>query len=93
MTYLYQLPTSASDELSFCELSYAACLSFAKSEDWKLVQTILIELARIRRHGISEQELAAARAQHMADAESAYREKDQTYSTVSFCLHPCMVTK
>lgn len=50
------------------------------------VQTLLLELARIQRYGISEQEIAAARAQQMADAESAYREKDQTYSTVR---QPC----
>ena len=56
-----------------------------------MLQAILVEIARAQEHGFSQQELDSAIAQEMADAESAYRERGQTYSVVgsppnSFCL-------
>lgn len=50
------------------------------------LQTLLTELARVRCHGFSEAEVAAARSQEMAEAESQYCERDQVYSTVSKLL-------
>lgn len=45
-----------------------------------------MELARVRCHGFSEHEVAAARAEEMAEAESLYREREQQYSTVGGVL-------
>lgn len=39
------------------------------------------KVARIRRHGFSEREIALVRAFLMADTESAYLERDQMQST------------
>ena len=47
-----------------------------------MLQAILVEIARAQEHGFSQQELDSAIAQEMADAESAYRERGQTYSVV-----------
>ncbi len=47
------------------------------------MQALLTELARIRQHGLTEQEITAARLQQMSEAESMYRERNQIYSTVS----------
>lgn len=46
----------------------------------------------MRQHGLTEQEIAAARLQQMSEAESMYRERNQVYSTVrpvplSFCTY------
>ena len=46
-------------------------------------QVLLTELARVRCHGFSEHELAAARNQQMAEVASSYRERDQVYGAVS----------
>ena len=40
-----------------------------------------MELARIRKFGFSEREVQIARAKLMADIESAYLERDQSYAT------------
>ncbi|GLJ23437.1 hypothetical protein SUGI_0443600 [Cryptomeria japonica] len=45
------------------------------------LESILMEVARIRVHGFSEREIAIARAFMMADIESAYLERDQNQST------------
>lgn len=50
------------------------------------LQALLTELARARQHGVTEQEIAAARLQQMSEAESMYRERNQTYSTVDFLV-------
>lgn len=39
------------------------------------------KVARVRRHGFSEREIALVRAFLMADIESAYLERDQMQST------------
>jgi len=44
-------------------------------------QTLLTEMARIRAHGFSEREVAIARAKLMADIESSYLEREQSYAT------------
>ncbi len=41
---------------------------------------MLTELARVRLHGFSERELAAAVSLEMADVESLYVERDQIYA-------------
>jgi hypothetical protein len=41
---------------------------------------VLTELARVRLHGFSERELAAAVSLEMADVESLYVERDQIYA-------------
>jgi len=46
-----------------------------------LLQALLTELARIRRFGFSPREVEIAQAKLMADIESAYLERDQSYST------------
>ena len=40
-----------------------------------------MELARIRRYGFSAREVEIAQAKLMADIESAYLERDQSYAT------------
>jgi hypothetical protein len=45
------------------------------------LQALLMELARIRKFGFSEREVQIARAKLMADIESAYLERDQSYAT------------
>ncbi|BBN04021.1 zinc protease [Marchantia polymorpha subsp. ruderalis] len=45
------------------------------------LESMLVEVARIRLHGFSEREIALERAYLMADIESAYLEKDQMPST------------
>jgi hypothetical protein len=41
----------------------------------------IVKVARVRRHGFSEREIALVRAFLMADIESAYLERDQMQST------------
>ncbi|KAG6556881.1 hypothetical protein Mapa_001461 [Marchantia paleacea] len=45
------------------------------------LESMLVEVARVRLHGFSEREIALERAYLMADIESAYLEKDQMPST------------
>jgi len=45
------------------------------------LEQMLTEVARIRRHGFSDREIALVRAFLMADTESAYLERDQMQST------------
>lgn len=45
-----------------------------------LAQAVLTELARVRLHGFSERELAAAVSLEMSDVESLYVERDQIYA-------------
>ncbi|KAH9303201.1 hypothetical protein KI387_014784, partial [Taxus chinensis] len=45
------------------------------------LESILMEVARVRVHGFTEREIAIARAFMMADIESAYLERDQNQST------------
>ncbi|KAG0557873.1 hypothetical protein KC19_11G163400 [Ceratodon purpureus] len=45
------------------------------------LEQMLTEVARVRRHGFSEREIALVRAFLMADIESAYLERDQMQST------------
>jgi len=37
-------------------------------------------VVRLQAHGVTERELARAKLQHLSDMESAFIEKDQTYS-------------
>lgn len=46
------------------------------------LQTVLTELARVRLHGFSEREVAAALEEQMADAACSYCERDQVYGEV-----------
>eukprot|EP00898_Chlorokybus_atmophyticus_P001425 jgi/Chlat1/2283/Chrsp17S02583 len=45
------------------------------------LKCMLMEVARIRLHGVSERELAIAKSRLLADMESAYLERDQSQST------------
>jgi predicted Zn-dependent peptidase len=54
----------------------AAC---AESRAVEALTAVLRELARIRLHGISEQELKIAKANMLADTEQLYAEREQTY--------------
>ncbi|CAI5511991.1 unnamed protein product [Closterium sp. Naga37s-1] len=46
----------------------------------KALEALWMEVARVQVHGISDRELAMARVQCLADVESAYVEREQTYS-------------
>ncbi|CAI5494153.1 unnamed protein product [Closterium sp. Naga37s-1] len=46
----------------------------------KALEALWMEVARVQVHGISNRELAMARVQCLADVESAYVEREQTYS-------------
>ncbi|CAI5476047.1 unnamed protein product, partial [Closterium sp. Yama58-4] len=46
----------------------------------KALEALWMEVARVQVHGISDRELAMARVQCLADIESAYVEREQTYS-------------
>ncbi|GJP47352.1 hypothetical protein CLOM_g6553 [Closterium sp. NIES-68] len=46
----------------------------------KALEALWMEVARVQVHGISDRELAMARVQYLADIESAYVEREQTYS-------------
>ena len=50
-----------------------------------LVQTILLELARVRVHGFSANEVTAACRHLMAEFETTYIERDQVYAEVPPC--------
>ncbi|KAJ4708591.1 zinc protease PQQL-like [Melia azedarach] len=47
----------------------------------KALESMLIEVARIRLHGFSDREVSVARALLMSEVESAYLERDQMQST------------
>ncbi|XP_044463820.1 zinc protease PQQL-like isoform X2 [Mangifera indica] len=47
----------------------------------KALESVLIEVARVRLHGFSEREVAVVRASLMSGIESAYLERDQMQST------------
>ena len=49
------------------------------------VQTILLELARVRVHGFSANEVTAACRHLMAEFETTYIERDQVYAEVPPC--------
>jgi len=63
-----------------------------------VLQALLTELARIRKFGFSPREVEIAQAKLMADIESAYLERDQSYSTdvreeyVRHFLHGALTT-
>ena len=46
-----------------------------------VLQALLVELARIRKFGFSAREVQIAQSKLMADIESAYLERDQSYAT------------
>lgn len=49
---------------------------------WSVLQAILLELASVRIHGLSDREIRAAIDFNMSDAESLYIERDQVYAEV-----------
>lgn len=46
----------------------------------KALEALWTEVVRLQAHGVTERELARAKLQHLSDMESAFIEKDQTYS-------------
>ena len=65
--------------LANCSSCTQNCL--CSQQQFRGLQALLTELARIRRYGFSPREVEIAQAKLMADIESAYLERDQSYST------------
>ena len=49
-------------------------------------QAILVELARVRLHGLTQREMAAAAQVQMAETESLFTERNQEYSDSRRCV-------
>uniref|UniRef100_A0A0D6R038 Peptidase M16 N-terminal domain-containing protein n=1 Tax=Araucaria cunninghamii TaxID=56994 RepID=A0A0D6R038_ARACU len=73
--------SSATDVLVKPVRAYMMTASCKEGGTIEALESILIEVARVRVHGFTEREIAIVRALLIADIESAYLERDQMQST------------
>ncbi|KAF2950745.1 hypothetical protein DAI22_01g209300 [Oryza sativa Japonica Group] len=73
--------SSAADALVRPVKAYIMTSSCRERGTVEALESMLLEVARVRLHGFSEREISIARALMMSDIESAYLERDQMQST------------
>ncbi|GLT98639.1 hypothetical protein SLE2022_161360 [Rubroshorea leprosula] len=73
---------SAAADVLVCPLkAYIMSSSCKEKGTLEALESMLIEVARVRLHGFSEREISVVRALLMSEIESAYLERDQMQST------------
>ncbi|XP_015889207.3 zinc protease PQQL-like isoform X2 [Ziziphus jujuba] len=73
--------SAAADVLVHPLKAYIMSASCKEKGTMKALESMLIEVARVRLHGFSEREISIVRALLMSEIESAYLERDQMQST------------
>ncbi|XP_051150426.1 zinc protease PQQL-like isoform X2 [Andrographis paniculata] len=73
--------SAAADVLVRPTKAYIMTSSCKQNGTIAALESMLIEVARVRMHGFSEREISVARALLMSEIESAYLERDQMQST------------
>ncbi|GAY50432.1 zinc protease PQQL-like [Citrus sinensis] len=73
--------SASADDLVRPLKAYIMSSSCKERGTLKALESMLIEVARVRLHGFSEREVSVARALLMSEVESAYLERDQMQST------------
>ncbi|KAF5748513.1 putative Mitochondrial-processing peptidase subunit beta mitochondrial [Tripterygium wilfordii] len=73
--------SAAADDLAFPLRAYIMSSSCKEKGTLEALESMLLEVARVRLHGFSEREISVVRALLMSEVESAYLERDQMQST------------
>ncbi|KAL6577311.1 hypothetical protein OROMI_011587 [Orobanche minor] len=73
--------SAAADVLVRPAKAYIMTSSCKQNGTTEALESMLIEVARVRTHGFSDREISVARALLMSEIESAYLERDQMQST------------
>lgn len=73
--------SAAADVLVHTTKAYIMTSSCKQNGTTEALESMLIEVARVRFHGFSDREVSVARALLMSEIESAYLERDQMQST------------
>lgn len=73
--------SAAADSLVLPLKAYIITASCKEKGNVEALESILIEVARIRLHGFSEREISVVRSLMMSEIESAFLERDQMQST------------
>ncbi|KAH6755599.1 Insulinase family protein [Perilla frutescens var. hirtella] len=73
--------SAAADVLVHPTKAYIMTSSCKQNGTTEALESMLIEVARVRFHGFSEREISVARSLLMSEIESAYLERDQMQST------------
>ncbi|KAK6236436.1 hypothetical protein SCA6_011773 [Theobroma cacao] len=73
--------SAAADALVHPLKAYIISSSCKEKGTLEAIESMLIEVARVRLHGFSEREISVVRALLMSEVESAYLERDQMQST------------